>query len=143
ATLKNEMYHRYRFATRARARFAVAEYIEVFYNGNGCTAAWATRLRPLCWPSTTIRRTASAPLPRDQRNQPRPCPRTLTQPSRALLLWHCQMARTLTGHGSSDSRLEDAATLTNRHPTRWRDGNRSGPIAQQMTKRRKEGDGSR
>jgi putative transposase len=32
ATLKNEMYHRYRFTTRARARFAVAEYIEVFYN---------------------------------------------------------------------------------------------------------------
>lgn len=32
ATLKNEMYHRYAFATRARARFAVAEYIEVFYN---------------------------------------------------------------------------------------------------------------
>jgi hypothetical protein len=31
ATLKNEMYHRYRFTTRARARFAVAEYIEVFY----------------------------------------------------------------------------------------------------------------
>ena len=26
------MYHRHRFATRARARFAVAEYIEVFYN---------------------------------------------------------------------------------------------------------------
>lgn len=32
ATLKNEMYCRHRFATRARARFAVAEYIEVFYN---------------------------------------------------------------------------------------------------------------
>jgi transposase InsO family protein len=32
ATLKNEMYHRFRFPTRARARFAVAEYIEVFYN---------------------------------------------------------------------------------------------------------------
>jgi transposase InsO family protein len=32
ATLKNEMYHRYRFPTRKRARFAVAEYIEVFYN---------------------------------------------------------------------------------------------------------------
>ena len=32
ATLKNEMYYRYRFETRARARFAVAEYIEVFYN---------------------------------------------------------------------------------------------------------------
>lgn len=32
ATMKNEMYYRYRFPTRARARFAVAEYIEVFYN---------------------------------------------------------------------------------------------------------------
>lgn len=32
ATLKNEMYHRDSFPTRARARFAVAEYIEVFYN---------------------------------------------------------------------------------------------------------------
>jgi len=32
AALKNEMYHRRTFATRARARFAVAEYIEVFYN---------------------------------------------------------------------------------------------------------------
>jgi len=32
ATLKNEMYYRFTFATRARARFAVAEYIEVFYN---------------------------------------------------------------------------------------------------------------
>ena len=32
ASLKNEMYHRQTFATRARARFAVADYIEVFYN---------------------------------------------------------------------------------------------------------------
>lgn len=32
ATLKNEMYHRHAFPTRAHARFAVAEYIEVFYN---------------------------------------------------------------------------------------------------------------
>jgi putative transposase len=32
ATLKNEMYHRYRFPTRKRARFAVAQYIELFYN---------------------------------------------------------------------------------------------------------------
>lgn len=32
ATLKNEMYHRHIFPTRAKARFAVAEYIEVFYN---------------------------------------------------------------------------------------------------------------
>lgn len=32
ASLKNEMFYRERFATRARARLAVAEYIEVFYN---------------------------------------------------------------------------------------------------------------
>ena len=32
ATLKNEMYYCHTFDTRARARFAVAEYIEVFYN---------------------------------------------------------------------------------------------------------------
>lgn len=32
AALKNEMYHRESFPTRARARFAVADYIEVFYN---------------------------------------------------------------------------------------------------------------
>ena len=32
STLKNEMYHRQSFPGRARARFAVADYIEVFYN---------------------------------------------------------------------------------------------------------------
>ncbi len=32
AALKNEMYHRQAFPDRARARFAVAGYIEVFYN---------------------------------------------------------------------------------------------------------------
>ncbi len=32
SALKNEMYHRESFTTRARARFAVADYIEVFYN---------------------------------------------------------------------------------------------------------------
>jgi putative transposase len=32
ATLKREMYYRYRFTTQARARFALAGYIEVFYN---------------------------------------------------------------------------------------------------------------
>ena len=30
--LKNEMYYRSSFSTRARARFAVMQYIEVFYN---------------------------------------------------------------------------------------------------------------
>jgi transposase InsO family protein len=32
ASLKNEMYYRHTWPTRARARFAVADYIEVFYN---------------------------------------------------------------------------------------------------------------
>ena len=32
AALKNDLYYRYSWPTRARARFAVAEYIEVFYN---------------------------------------------------------------------------------------------------------------
>ena len=32
ATLKNEMYYRQAFATKARAQFAVAGYIEVFFN---------------------------------------------------------------------------------------------------------------
>lgn len=32
AALKNECYHRQQFPTRARARFTIAEYIEVFYN---------------------------------------------------------------------------------------------------------------
>ena len=32
SSLKNEMYHHYVFPTRARAKFAVADYIEIFYN---------------------------------------------------------------------------------------------------------------
>jgi len=32
ASLKSEMYYRQSFPDRARARFAVAEYIDVFYN---------------------------------------------------------------------------------------------------------------
>jgi transposase InsO family protein len=32
ASLKNEMFHRAKWATRARARVRVAEYIEVYYN---------------------------------------------------------------------------------------------------------------
>jgi putative transposase len=32
ASLKNEMYHRQAFTTRARSRFAVADDIEVYYN---------------------------------------------------------------------------------------------------------------
>lgn len=43
ATLKNEMYYRFTFATKARARFAVAEYIEVFYNRKRMHSAIAYR----------------------------------------------------------------------------------------------------
>ena len=32
SALKNEMYHHQQFSTRGRARFAVADYIEIFYN---------------------------------------------------------------------------------------------------------------
>ena len=42
AALKNEMYYRQSFPDRARARFAVADYIEVFYNR--ITAALHPRL---------------------------------------------------------------------------------------------------
>jgi putative transposase len=37
------MYHRQRFASRARARFAVAEYIEIFYNRQRLHSALAYR----------------------------------------------------------------------------------------------------
>ena len=33
-TLKNEMYYQTDFATRAEARTAIVEYIEVYYNRN-------------------------------------------------------------------------------------------------------------
>jgi putative transposase len=46
ATLKNEMYHRQRFDTRARARFGVAEYIEIFHNRQRLHSALGYRTRP-------------------------------------------------------------------------------------------------
>jgi hypothetical protein len=49
ATLKNEMYYRQRFDTRAEARFAVAEYIET---ASGCIPAWATAPRTKRSPTT-------------------------------------------------------------------------------------------
>ena len=67
ATLKNEMYHRQRFPTKARARFAVAEYIEVFYN----------RKRRH---STLAHRSAAAAARSKQGINPRDCPKSLTQP---------------------------------------------------------------
>jgi transposase InsO family protein len=58
ATLKNEMYYRHTFATRARARFAIAEYIEVFCNRGSRTlfgGGYARRRRR--WHAGTFRRT--------------------------------------------------------------------------------------
>ncbi|MEW2508171.1 IS3 family transposase [Amycolatopsis sp. NPDC047767] len=48
ASLKTEMYHREMFPTRVRARFAVADYIEVFYNRKRLHSGlgYRTRSRP-------------------------------------------------------------------------------------------------
>ncbi len=54
ATLKNEMYYRYRFLTRSRARFAVAEYIEVFYNRKRISIGV-----PIVWCSVALGNTRS------------------------------------------------------------------------------------
>jgi transposase InsO family protein len=56
AALKNEMYYRASWPTRARAKFAVAEYIEVFYNRRRLhsTLGYRTPLEAL-----TDRRTAA------------------------------------------------------------------------------------
>jgi putative transposase len=43
AALKNEMYHQQQFPNRARARFAAAEYIEVFYNRSRLHSALSYR----------------------------------------------------------------------------------------------------
>jgi putative transposase len=49
APLKNEMYHRHRFDTGTRARLAVAEHIEIFYNRQRLRSAIGYRtLTPSC-----------------------------------------------------------------------------------------------
>jgi transposase InsO family protein len=45
-TLKNEMYHQQAWPDRARARFAVADYIEVFYNRKRLHSTLGYRTRP-------------------------------------------------------------------------------------------------
>jgi len=71
SALKNEMFHHHRFDTRTRARFAVADYIEVFYNRRRLHSSSATALRTKPSPTTEPQQ----PLP-DQ--QPRTCPGFLT-----------------------------------------------------------------
>ena len=72
SALKNEMYYRHTFPTRARARFAVADYIEVFYNRRRLhsTLGYRTPFEAL-----TDHRTSSN---RCLINNPRNCPRSLT-----------------------------------------------------------------
>ena len=75
AALKNEMYYRQTFATRARARFAVAEYIEVFYNRR--------RLHSTLGYRTPFRSAHRLPGCGNRRGviNSRTCPRSLTQPN--------------------------------------------------------------
>ncbi|GAA1225976.1 hypothetical protein GCM10009676_04810 [Prauserella halophila] len=53
ASLKNECYHRRRHETRARARFTVAEYIEVFYNRRRLHSSLGYRPQPKPYKPTT------------------------------------------------------------------------------------------
>ena len=46
------MYHWQRFTTRAKARFAVAEYIEIFYNRQRLHSHLGYRTRPKPSPTT-------------------------------------------------------------------------------------------
>ena len=59
ATLKNEMYHRYRFDTRRRARFAVAEYIELFYNRKRHHSSLGYRTPTQAWADHQIKTEAA------------------------------------------------------------------------------------
>ena len=45
STLKRELVHRFRFATRSQARSAIFEYVEVFYNVSAGTpgSGWSRR----------------------------------------------------------------------------------------------------
>jgi putative transposase len=71
--LNNELYYRQRFDTRAQARFAVAEYIEIFYNRKRLHSSLGYRT-----PAETLADTRAAPRP-DHHNHEN-CPRSLTQP---------------------------------------------------------------
>jgi transposase InsO family protein len=77
AALKNEMYYRQTFADRAHARFAVADYIEVFYNRQRLhsTLGYRTPLETLTGYQTAA--TAAGSTTREN------CPRSLTQLSAA------------------------------------------------------------
>ena len=74
ASLNNEMYYRQTFPARARARFAVAEYIEVFYNRVRLHSTLGYRT-----PAETLNDYQAA-APCCMINNPRNCPTSLTRP---------------------------------------------------------------
>lgn len=53
SSLKNEMYHHQIFPTRARARFAVADYIEIFYNRKRRHSSLEYQTPAHCWAQKT------------------------------------------------------------------------------------------
>ena len=55
ASLKNEMYYHRVFETRQRARFAVAEYIEVFYNRKRLHSTLGYRTPAQTWEERTTK----------------------------------------------------------------------------------------
>ena len=59
------MYYRQAFPDRARARFAVADYIEVFYNRQGSTPPSATALPPRRSPNSRPQQPLHDQLPEE------------------------------------------------------------------------------
>ena len=58
--LKNEMYYRHRFATRAQARLHVMQYIEVFYNRRRLHSSLGYQTPATAWTEYQTRQTATA-----------------------------------------------------------------------------------
>jgi transposase InsO family protein len=63
--LKNEMYYRQSFPGRAHARFAVADYIEVFYNRKRLHSVLGYRTPPRHSPTTSPQQQLHDQLPRE------------------------------------------------------------------------------
>jgi transposase InsO family protein len=64
AALENKMYHRQDFPTRAKARFAVADYIEVFYNRQRLHSTLVIAPQPRSSPNSRTQQTLHDQLPR-------------------------------------------------------------------------------
>ena len=78
ATLKNEMHHRQYFATKARAQFVVADYIEGFYNRKRMHSTLGYRTPAQALNDYCSAAAAAGPT---EQIKPRDCPESLTQPN--------------------------------------------------------------